>query len=295
MAALRPCRPRRRSLARRRHTHQLTKTDKAGNPLLTLGSGDPAPPQSGDPFNKPTDLAISSANGDIFVSDGYGNSRIHRYVADGKHLLSWGEPGADHGQFSLPHNIAMVDDDHVIVCDRENHRVQQFTVEGEFVRAWHVHHAVAVVRGRGEDDHLYIAEQARPPCNAAFPTLATVSRSTRLRANWSPASAPPCRASHPINSFAPFDCDGFSRDVYVAEVSYVEGRQPHDPRARDGQPAQMAAPEWLAASHRFLAPRSLARASRDSMRPAREQGVAMADSNNGSARFTVVVQQPRRI
>ena len=64
------------------HTHKLTKTDRAGTTVMTLGSGDPAPPQSGDPFNKPTDRAISQANGDIFVSDGYGNSRVHRYAAD---------------------------------------------------------------------------------------------------------------------------------------------------------------------------------------------------------------------
>ncbi len=205
------------------HTHQLTKTDKSGTPLLTLGSGDPAPPQSGDPFNKPTDLAISPANGDIFVSDGYGNSRIHRYAADGKHILSWGEPGSDHGQFSLPHNIAMVDDDHVIVCDRENHRVQQFTVEGEFVRAWHVHHAVAVARGRGADDHLYIAEQGPPPVQRGVPNLGhRVSiytpegeLVTRIGAALPGESPDQFLWPHSIAT----DSHG---DVYVAEVSYVE-------------------------------------------------------------------------
>ncbi|MDE2639538.1 MAG: peptidylglycine alpha-amidating monooxygenase, partial [Chloroflexota bacterium] len=70
------------------HQHQLTKTDTSGTPLMTLG-GSPAPPQSGDPFNKPTDLAINPATGDIFVSDGYGNSRVHRYTAEGEHVLSW--------------------------------------------------------------------------------------------------------------------------------------------------------------------------------------------------------------
>ena len=81
------------------HAHKLTKTDTSGRPLMSLG-GTPAPAQSGDPFNKPTDLAINPSTGDIFVSDGYGNSRVHRYTAQGEHVLSWGESGADDGQFS---------------------------------------------------------------------------------------------------------------------------------------------------------------------------------------------------
>ena len=205
------------------HTHKLTKTDRSGTTVMTLGSGDPAPPQSGDPFNKPTDLAISQANGDIFVSDGYGNSRVHRYAADGQHILSWGEPGSDLGQFSLPHNIAMVDDSHVIVCDRENHRVQQFTVDGEFVRAWHVHHAVAVTRGRGPDDYLYIAEQGPPPVQVGVPNLG------HRVSIYSPAGELVTRIGAALPGESPerflwphsiaTDSHG---DIYVAEVSYVE-------------------------------------------------------------------------
>ncbi|MDP6605909.1 MAG: peptidyl-alpha-hydroxyglycine alpha-amidating lyase family protein [Dehalococcoidia bacterium] len=205
------------------HTHTMTKTDTAGNTLMTIGTGEPAPRQSGEPFNTPTDIAVSPANGDIFISDGYGNSRVHRYDSEGRHILSWGEPGSDPGQFSLPHNIAMVDDGHVIVCDRENHRVQVFTVDGEFVRGWHVHHAVAVVRGREEDQSLYVAEQGPPPVQRGVPNLGH-----RISV-YTPEGELITRLGAPLPGEAPdqflwphsiaTDSHG---DVYVAEVSYVE-------------------------------------------------------------------------
>ena len=205
------------------HTHLLTKADRSGKTLMTLGTGIPAERQGGQPFNRPTDVAIHPVSGDIFVSDGYGNSRVHRFDRDGKHMLSWGEPGSDHGQFSLPHNIAFVDDDHVIVCDRENHRVQVFALDGEFVRAWHVHHAVAVTRGRGDDDRLYVAEQGPPPVQFGVPNLG------HRVSIYTPAGELVTRIGAPLPGEAPeqflwphaiaTDSRG---DVYVAEVSYVE-------------------------------------------------------------------------
>ena len=48
---------------------------------------------------------LSRRRGDIYVSDGYGNSRVHKYSPDGKLLLSWGESGSDPGQFNIVHNI----------------------------------------------------------------------------------------------------------------------------------------------------------------------------------------------
>jgi DNA-binding beta-propeller fold protein YncE len=205
------------------HTHTMTKTDRSGKVLMTIGTGEPSEPQGGDPFNRPTDITVSPANGDIFISDGYRNSRIHRYDASGKHILSWGEPGSDDGQFSLPHNISMVDDDHVIVADRENHRVQVFTVDGEFVRTWHVHHAVAVTRGRGDDNALYVAEQGPPPVQFGVPNLG------HRVSIYTPEGELVTRVGAPLPGEAPdqflwphaiaTDSHG---DIYVAEVSYVE-------------------------------------------------------------------------
>lgn len=203
--------------------HTVTKTDRSGNELLRLGTGEPAPAQSGAPFNRPTDVTVNPANADIYVSDGYRNSRIHRFDGEGRLLQSWGEPGADAGQFSLPHNIAMCGDSEVIVADRENHRVQVFSLDGEYRREWHVHHAVAVASGRGEDAAVYVAEQGPPPVQYGVPNLGhRVSVYTRAGDLITRFGAPlPGEAWDQFlwpHSIA-VDSHG---DVYVAEVSYTE-------------------------------------------------------------------------
>ena len=212
------------------HTHTMTKTTRSGDEIMHIGSGEAAVKQSGEPFNRPTDVAISPSTGDIFISDGYGNSRVHRYDAEGNHLLSWGEPGADDGQFSLPHNISMVDDDHLIVCDRENHRVQVFTIDGEFVRTWHVHHAVAVTRGRGEDDALYVAEQGPPPVQFGVPNLGHRVSIYTPEGELITRLGAPLPGESPDQFLWPHSIATDSRgDVYVAEVSYVEVGSRLDP------------------------------------------------------------------
>jgi DNA-binding beta-propeller fold protein YncE len=80
---------------------------------------------SGEPFHRCTHTALSP-QGEIYVSDGYGNSRVHKYTPDGKLLLSWGEPGTGEGEFNIVHNICCDADGWVYVADRENHRVQVF-------------------------------------------------------------------------------------------------------------------------------------------------------------------------
>lgn len=203
--------------------HTITKTDRSGNELMRLGDGTASPAQGGMPFNRPTDVAVNPANGDIYVSDGYRNSRVHRFDAGGNLLQSWGEPGADPGQFSLPHNIAMFGEDGVIVADRENHRVQVFGLEGEFRGEWHVHHAVAVAGGRGDDTSIYVAEQGPPPVQLGVPNLghrvSVYNREGELQARFG-APLPGEGWGHFLwpHSIA-VDSRG---DVYVAEVSYTE-------------------------------------------------------------------------
>jgi hypothetical protein len=116
-------------------------------------------PRAAGPFNYPTEMA-PGPNGDIYVSDGYRNARIHRFSADGKLINSWGEPGNDGpGQFQLPHSLLIDPDGKVYVCDRANRRVQIFTAEGEFISMW---------TGMGGPNNLvrdsegtfYLAEQA---------------------------------------------------------------------------------------------------------------------------------------
>ena len=203
--------------------HTLTKADRSGNELMRLGSGVPSAAQGGEPFNRPTDLTVNPANGDIYVSDGYRNSRIHRFSKDGALIQSWGEPGADPGQFSLPHNIAMFGEDGVIVADRENHRVQVFSLDGKFRAEWHVHHAVAVTGGRGEDTSIYVAEQGPPAVQYGVPNLghrvSIYNRAGELQTRIG-APLPGERADQFLwpHSIA-VDSHG---DIYVADVSYTE-------------------------------------------------------------------------
>ncbi|MEP7199402.1 MAG: peptidyl-alpha-hydroxyglycine alpha-amidating lyase family protein [Chloroflexota bacterium] len=117
------------------HTVQQFTPD--GKLLMTLGKPNtPSPKWKGEPFNRPTHVAISPLSRDIYVSDGYGNCRIHRFTHDGQHILSWGEPGIDAGQFIRPHNLVIDKDGLVYVADRENHRIQVFEPNGKFVTMW---------------------------------------------------------------------------------------------------------------------------------------------------------------
>ena len=88
--------------------HTIQKFTPEGEKVMEIGERNhPAPKWSGQPFNRPTSAAIRPANGDIYISDGYGNSRVHVYTSSGDYKFSWGEPGIDAGQFMKPHNIAI--------------------------------------------------------------------------------------------------------------------------------------------------------------------------------------------
>lgn len=92
-------------------------------------------PRAAGPFNYPSEL-VPGPFGDLFVSDGYRNARVHRFDDDGHLKFSWGEPGkTEHGHFHLPHSL-IAHDDKVYVCDRENHRIQIFSLDGEFLSVW---------------------------------------------------------------------------------------------------------------------------------------------------------------
>ena len=90
---------------------------------------------AGGPFNRPTNLAVAPT-GDLFVSDGYGNTRIHRFDASGRLQESWGQPGSGPGEFRVPHSTWVHTDGRVFVCDRENDRIQIFSPSGEYLTAW---------------------------------------------------------------------------------------------------------------------------------------------------------------
>jgi len=92
-------------------------------------------PRAAGPFNYPSEL-VPAPSGDLYVSDGYRNARVHRFTWDGQLKKTWGEPGKTApGQFHLPHSL-IVAHDKVYVCDRENHRIQVFDLDGKFLELW---------------------------------------------------------------------------------------------------------------------------------------------------------------
>ena len=116
-----------------RDAHQILLYDTAGNLQGSLGARHQAAMQA--PFNHPADICVAPS-GELYVADGYGNSSIHRFSADGEYLSSFGSPGSGPGQFRVPHSVRVSEDGRVYVADRENNRVQVFTAEGEFQAEW---------------------------------------------------------------------------------------------------------------------------------------------------------------
>jgi NHL repeat len=153
--------------------HSVSQYSLDGSWLLrTIGSGGTASDSGYDgrnyrtitrgapPFNRPTGLCIGPT-GDLYVSDGYGNCRVHRFAGDGSLIHSWGDPGRAEGQFYVPHAVWCHRDGRVFVADRENERIQIFDSEGRYLSEW-----ADVQRPQGifidSDDTVYVAEGAWP-------------------------------------------------------------------------------------------------------------------------------------
>ena len=138
--------------------HTVRQCTLDGEVLMTIGVPNrPADAHSGKPFNRCTHVATDPANGDLFISDGYGNGNVHKFTADGQFIKTWGSPGTDPGQFNIVHNIATDRDGYVYVCDRENHRVQVFDRDGNLEDVWHnLHRPCAIYIS--DDQRVYVGE-----------------------------------------------------------------------------------------------------------------------------------------
>jgi DNA-binding beta-propeller fold protein YncE len=212
--------------------HTITKWTPEGELLLTLGTpGNASPRFSGEPFNRPTDIAVSSRDGRVFVSDGYGNARVHRYSPEGDLELSWGSPGIGPGQFMVPHNLAIDDEDRIYVADRESHRVQIFDTEGALLGMWNnIHRPCGLTSG--PDGNIYIGElngvALMDGAEGVGHRLTVLSREGDLLAQ----VGDPREGEEPGQFIAPHGVAvDSSGDVYVAEVSYtIRGRHLDPPR-----------------------------------------------------------------
>ncbi|MBC7819402.1 MAG: hypothetical protein IAG10_21160 [Planctomycetaceae bacterium] len=133
--------------------HRVLKFDPTGKLLLSLGTGKAG--TGTDEFDRPTDIAFAP-NGEVFVSDGYGNSRVIKFSATGRFLKAWGTKGKSAGEFNLPHAIIMDSKGRLLVGDRENNRIQLFDADGQFLDQWpgFAPYGIAI----NGDGHVFIAD-----------------------------------------------------------------------------------------------------------------------------------------
>ena len=220
--------------------HTVRKFTPDGRLLMTLGtSGQPSATGAtsmdfrtiewpGPPFHFPTNVALGPT-GDIFVSDGYGNARVHMFTHDGGLICSWGEPGDGPGQFRLPHGIAVSRAATVYVADRENSRIQLFSCDGEFLEIW-PDIARPCEIALDNDGNLLVAElgyragmwpgTSAPRQNPTGGRVSIFTPSGKLLARWGGGDNP----TAPGDFFAPHDiCIDSHGELYVAEVVMSAG------------------------------------------------------------------------
>lgn len=195
-----------------RVAHVAMKFTVDGKLLLELGNRD-TPSDTGcieeegvvlwpgGPFNAPTRMSPSPM-GDIYVSDGYRNCRVHRFSSDGKLISSWGQPGDSAvvqaqvmkgylypttgfhhtpGEMRSPHCLWVTPDGKVYVCDRLNNRIQIFSHTGEFVDQW---------RGLGWPTDLFVDTSGdffvaeRPDHESQVNSMVVRDSSGKEKARW---------------------------------------------------------------------------------------------------------------
>jgi DNA-binding beta-propeller fold protein YncE len=204
--------------------HFVRKCTTDGKVLLEIGvPGKETPYMSGLPFHRCTHTALSP-KGEIYVSDGYGNSCVHKYSPDGKHLMCWGTTGTDPGEFNIAHNIAADEDGWVYVADRENHRVQIFDDRGQYVGQWNnLHRPCGLFASRAHGQRFFVGELPTAlPVNAAVANVGARVSVLSLEGKLLDRVGAPFAGEKPGEFTAPHGVVVDSRgDLYVAEVSYT--------------------------------------------------------------------------
>lgn len=152
--------------------HRVFRFSPAGELLREFAAEAPAPYMSGRPFNRCTHTALAP-NGDLYVADGYGNARVHRFSAAGRHLASWGRSGVGPGEFNIVHSLCCDAAGRVYVADRENHRIQVFDGEGNYLTAWYgLHRPCGFWLAAGPEPLFYVGELASAlPVNRDAPGI----------------------------------------------------------------------------------------------------------------------------
>ena len=208
--------------------HTVRQCTLDGKILLTLGiPGRPAPYMSGEPFHRCTHTALSP-QGDIYVADGYGNSSVHKFDPSGRHLMTWGGPGSDPGEFNIVHNITCDADGWVYVADRENHRIQVFDGNGRYETQWNnLHRPCGLYMPPGKCPYCFVGELGPVmPVNRDVPNLgpriSILDHTGKRVARFGGQHA----GLGPAEFIAPHGIAVDSRgDIYVGEVSWTQWPQ----------------------------------------------------------------------
>mgnify|MGYP001170442839 FL=1 len=225
--------------------HTVHKLTTDGQLLMTMSNTDsPSAPNgsqhhspedpvwiAGPPFNLPTWLTVAP-QGDMYVTDGYGNSQVHKYTPDGKLLLSWGEPGTGDGQFNVPHGACVDADGKVYVADRQNCRIQIFSPNGDYIDEWDDANYPCDMC-LDSNQNMYVAElggffmgDEKPDLTMPIPRVTVRNLQGEILAEWTDEDILGTGRYFAPHSIA-IDSNG---DLYLGQVSksYTEGTAPAD-------------------------------------------------------------------
>jgi DNA-binding beta-propeller fold protein YncE len=183
--------------------------------------------RGGTPFNRPTNLTLAP-NGDLYVTDGYGNARVHCFTGDGRLKFSWGEPGTGPGQFRIPHAVVFDRNGRLLVADRENSRIQVFSETGRFIEQW-TNLARPCDMAISRDGFIFVAElglyagpypfDPAPSDPHAHSRVSVMDQRGEVQARWGTAQYDAIGSFYAAHSIC-FDSAG---NLFVGEVTYSAG------------------------------------------------------------------------
>jgi NHL repeat len=140
--------------------HQVFKYDADGKLLMTIGTAGLEGDGAQKKLHEPTDVT-TAPNGDIFITEGHAIggavNRVSKWSKDGTFIKAWGRTGAAHGEFNVPHTIALDSRGRLFVGDRANNRIQIFDQNGTFIDEWTQFgrpSGIAITR----NDTIYVAD-----------------------------------------------------------------------------------------------------------------------------------------
>ena len=155
--------------------HLVQKFTPDGKLLMKMGTKNEAG-LAEDKFNKPADVAVGP-DGEIYVADGYGNSRIARFDKTGKFEKDWGKKGKGEAEFNIPHVVMLDGKQRIVVGDRENLRVQLFDRAGKLVELW---------KDTGAPYGLHIYQDRVYLADGRKGTIRVLDLNGKLLAKWDP-------------------------------------------------------------------------------------------------------------